>query len=709
MRSLLFVLLLLMPALAFGQGAPMPALPPDFLGSTGAVANGAKLCTLSAGTTTPLATYSNVTLTSALPNPITLSSLGRPTTNGSTETSVYLQAQSYKFILYAAGTGNTCNGTSVGSAIWTRDNIAAYNTYATTFATKMDDKECHTSQQSGATLGARITACQTALASTGGNIITTGDNGSQSITGSVTISKSNVKLICPPPGASNITVTSNPGILISSANNVTIENCKFTLSGASASAVKIAGTVDQLVIDGMVISCDGNLANSQVGIYALNGQTITNPTVRNAVISNCMQGISLTGSGGTLTNAKYYRNLITGAVGTSAGQGYGIVESYGQGADAHDNRIEFSARHDIYMSFARGCKIHNNTSYRHRYGQGVPGSPLVAFPVSRSNGCTVNGNTTIESQDGSFAFDPDEVTPANVDTFIADTNTIVDPTGVNCGFLIGTTNPITNMTVKSFRIANTVIRASGCSNSFFAIKSGIDGDIVGNDIRALAATSTVAVFEMAGSQESGGALYSDRLRFADNRVYGTNSGGSIACFEVGAGVAGGTATIEADSNTCTVPGNAWIEDATNTNPNIWIGGKTPTTGLSKYRRMDTSSAMCTPYAATTNLSASLGSQTLCTIPPGQPGGMYRLTYYIYTAQAASTSSSILITFGWNDGIGNQTKATTALVNGAFQSFDNQGPFSIQVAANSTISFSTTYSSVGATPMTYRIFVNAERM
>ena len=33
----------------------------------------------------------------------------------------------------------------------------------------------------------------------------------------------------------------------------------------------------------------------------------------------------------------------------------------------------------------------------------------------------------------------------------------------------------------------------------------------------------------------------------------------------------------------------------------------------------------------------------------------------------------------------------------------------QVAASSTISFTTTYASTGATPMTYRIFVNAERM
>jgi hypothetical protein len=104
-----------------GQGALLPPIQ-QFHGSTSSLASGAKLCTIAAGTTTSwLATYSNRALSAALPNPITLNSLGRPTTNGSTVTPVYIQPLDYKLILYAAGTGNSCNGTTVGTKIWELD------------------------------------------------------------------------------------------------------------------------------------------------------------------------------------------------------------------------------------------------------------------------------------------------------------------------------------------------------------------------------------------------------------------------------------------------------------------------------------------------------------------------------------------------------------------------------------------------------------
>ena len=108
---------------AHAQGTLMPALPPSFLNASGVVASGAKLCTTAAGTTNPLATYANAALSSALPNPITLSSIGIPQTGGGAVTPVYLQALAYRITLYAAGTGNTCNGVTVGTAIWTEDNI----------------------------------------------------------------------------------------------------------------------------------------------------------------------------------------------------------------------------------------------------------------------------------------------------------------------------------------------------------------------------------------------------------------------------------------------------------------------------------------------------------------------------------------------------------------------------------------------------------
>lgn len=66
-----------------------------------------KLYTYAAGTSTPLATYSDVDLLSANANPIVLDSAGRAT--------IYLSSASYKFVLK----------TSADSTIWTQDNVSA--------------------------------------------------------------------------------------------------------------------------------------------------------------------------------------------------------------------------------------------------------------------------------------------------------------------------------------------------------------------------------------------------------------------------------------------------------------------------------------------------------------------------------------------------------------------------------------------------------
>ncbi len=72
--------------------------------------SGGLLYTYAAGTTTPLATYSNVSLTTANANPVVLDSAGRCT--------LFLAATSYKYVLK----------TSAGVTIATRDNVGAVPT-----------------------------------------------------------------------------------------------------------------------------------------------------------------------------------------------------------------------------------------------------------------------------------------------------------------------------------------------------------------------------------------------------------------------------------------------------------------------------------------------------------------------------------------------------------------------------------------------------
>jgi len=91
--------------------SPTPKL--QFFDLNGAPLSGGLLYTYAAGTTTPLATYTDSTGLIANTNPIVLDSRG--------EANVWLGAAIYKFALY----------TSAGVLIWTVDNING-STFAST-------------------------------------------------------------------------------------------------------------------------------------------------------------------------------------------------------------------------------------------------------------------------------------------------------------------------------------------------------------------------------------------------------------------------------------------------------------------------------------------------------------------------------------------------------------------------------------------------
>ena len=118
------VLLMASASEVFGQtGAMMPDVYPVFQNSAGSgpVANGF-VCTTSSGTSTALSTFREYTNTTANQNPIRLNASGRAV-NGATLVPIFLGPVQYRITLYAAGTGNTCNGTTVGAQVWQQDNV----------------------------------------------------------------------------------------------------------------------------------------------------------------------------------------------------------------------------------------------------------------------------------------------------------------------------------------------------------------------------------------------------------------------------------------------------------------------------------------------------------------------------------------------------------------------------------------------------------
>lgn len=123
LRLLLGLALCLLPSLAQAQGTGtiIPFITQYFTDANGNPLNGGKLCTYAAGTSTPQATYSDVTLMTPNANPVILASNGRPTTGA-----IYLLATSYKFELRTAGSSPLeC---TTGTVLWTLDNVSSIPT-----------------------------------------------------------------------------------------------------------------------------------------------------------------------------------------------------------------------------------------------------------------------------------------------------------------------------------------------------------------------------------------------------------------------------------------------------------------------------------------------------------------------------------------------------------------------------------------------------
>lgn len=266
-------------------------------------ANGAKLCTLSAGTSTPLATYSDNAGTPNT-NPVTLDSNGMAV--------VYLSGNSYKFILYNSGSGNTCGATSVGSLIWSQDNItgtvplASNNTWSGTnaftgaFTTKYLASIRFPSYFTGADCGAKINAAFADLAGPGevwvdqscgttwttavtistGQVVRFIQGGTYNLSAAITMSGNSPSLVGTPHGGQSTISFANGGTILKESNSINMANL-------------IIGSGDDVLISD--INLDGNKSNNTTTVgVSLTGQR---PSIRYSNITSFpSHGISYTNS-----------------------------------------------------------------------------------------------------------------------------------------------------------------------------------------------------------------------------------------------------------------------------------------------------------------------------------------------------------------------------------------------------------------------------
>lgn len=88
--------------------------------------------------------------------------------------------------------------------------------------------------------------------------------------------------------------------------------------------------------------------------------------------------------------------------------------------------------------------------------------------------------------------------------------------------------------------------------------------------------------------------------------------------------------------------------------------------------------------------------------------LYRVSYYAEITQAASSSSSLTVTIGWTRASKSFTESGTAITGNTTTTQQN-GTLFVSVDGGSEITYSTAYSSSGATPMEYRLELKAERI
>ncbi len=281
MKKLLIFAMLLLPGRLSAQslGALAPDIMPVFVNTNGVtpVALGF-VCTTASGGTTPQLTYQDAALMTANQDPVRLNASGRAV-NGSTLVAIYLNAAtpSYRFTLYAAGTGNTCNGVTVGSLIWQQDNVQdlAQILFAggiTINATTINN-QVMCDQSAGGDSFAKINACVASVVSQGGGVANAlGFVGAQ--TGSTQITINN--------GTTPVMLWL--GATFTTTKRILIEGSNVSIMGFGVGVIKAATTI-AYADDDLILVASG-------GSYPSPGAAVSNVTITGLTIDGNQQNVS---------------------------------------------------------------------------------------------------------------------------------------------------------------------------------------------------------------------------------------------------------------------------------------------------------------------------------------------------------------------------------------------------------------------------------
>lgn len=375
----------------------------------------------------------------------------------------------------------------------------------------------------------------------------------------------------------NITGT---GWNITNKSNITIRGrCTATLSGASSNAMvfELIGTVTNLEIAGMELIGEGNAAYNQEGIGNFSGQTITNSYFHDLIIHDVNIGLECNaGLGGSYTVCRIENNRIYNIIGTSSGQGYGIVTSRATAVSIIGNRVDGAQRHSIYHGLGQNgaSLIADNIITNHRLGVGN-GNRVGALVVVRSSGVTVTRNYIFKAYDGCLDISHDTSRAENASDILVEGNHCLDRQNATDDIYIGELVLPAGYSTQRITLRNNVIkndysRTGSASDTF--IYNGRYITYENNSHHRTGITSTAYLIELGHNSAIGTSTDFDYVTVRNNtiRVEGTTLT-STTGFSIESDITTGTSHVKVTGNSFEGGvATPYSLTAASTNPNLLI-------------------------------------------------------------------------------------------------------------------------------------------
>ena len=174
----------------------------------------------------------------------------------------------------------------------------------------------------------------------------------------------------------------------------------------------MVGTIDNLEIDSLTLEGDGNATYSQGAIGNNSGQTISNTRFHDLTIKNINVGISHNANlGGSYTTGFTYNNYLENILGTVAGSGYGIQAARAYNLHIYGNTINNASRHSIYVGKGQNLACLIENNIIINHRKDVhDASPRCAIDCGRTSGVTIANNTFRDCYDGQIYLGADTST-----------------------------------------------------------------------------------------------------------------------------------------------------------------------------------------------------------------------------------------------------------------------------------------------------------